>query len=142
MGPEQEAPSEPDHTAAFGQFREASGATSAEDQEQVKTAQTLVDHLMHVSAEELVLLHQVGIASIDTEMARRSLEATNASTAAIGRLQTTVESLHAATTKWTRWMTGLTIAVVLFAVALVGVMFALIGLTAVQVIIAIVESHG
>jgi hypothetical protein len=142
MSPEVEARSEdPKHSAAFGQFREASGATTPEDQERARTAQAQVDHLMQVSPEELVLLHQVGIAGIETEMARRSLEATNANTAALVQLQTSIDSLKAATGRWSRWLTGLTVAVAACTVVLVGITITLVLLTVAQVVLTIVVAH-
>lgn len=143
MGPEAEtSPKQPKQSAAFSQFREASGATSPEDQERVRTAQAQVDHLMQVSAEELVLLHQMGIASIDTEMARRSLEATNTNTAAVHELHASLTSLQEATARSSRRLTALTIAVGAFALVLLGLSFVLVGLAFVQVIVAIVLAHG
>jgi hypothetical protein len=136
---------EPDpqtQSPAFDEFRHAAGATSAEDQERIDTAQKLVDRLMHVTPEELVLLHHVGIASIEIEMARRGLEATNASTAAVGQLQKSVGRLQSATEKWSRRLVGLTIAVGAFTLLLAGVTLALLGLVAAQIVIAIVQAHG
>jgi len=130
------------HSPAFDEFRQAAGAPSAEDQERIETAEKLVDHLMRVTAEELVVLHQVGIASIDTEMARRSLEATNAGTAAIDQLQKSLGSLQAATEKSSRRLTGLTIAVGASTLMLAAVTFALIGLVMVQIVIAVLQAHG